>query len=57
MIQLRRAIGLEIGETKIVGGVVDSAGTVLTELVELRPDESDADADAPGAARRDRTAG
>lgn len=37
------AIGLDIGGTKIAGAVVDAAGTVLTELVEPTPEESDAE--------------
>ena len=39
-----RAIGLDIGGTKIAGGVVDASGTVLTEIVEPTPEESDAPA-------------
>jgi len=38
----RLAIGLDVGGTKIAGAVVDSDGTVLMELVEPTPDESDA---------------
>lgn len=38
----RRAIGLDIGGTKIAGAVVDGRGTVVAELVEATPDESDA---------------
>ncbi|MDT7552491.1 MAG: glucokinase [Pseudonocardiales bacterium] len=38
----RRAIGLDIGGTKIAGAVVDEDGTVLAERVEPTPDESDA---------------
>jgi glucokinase len=38
----RRAIGLDIGGTKIAGAVVDDEGTVLAERVEPTPDESDA---------------
>lgn len=37
------AIGLDIGGTKIAGAVVDADGTVLTELVEPTPEESDAE--------------
>ena len=37
------AIGLDIGGTKIAGAVVDAAGTVLAELVEPTPEESDAE--------------
>ena len=44
---MRRAIGLDIGGTKIAGGVVDESGEVLTELVERTPEESDAAAVAP----------
>lgn len=44
---MRRAIGLDIGGTKIAGGVVDESGTVLAELVEPTPEKSDADAVAP----------
>lgn len=40
----RRAIGLDIGGTKIAGAVVDEQGTVLAELVEPTPEESDAEA-------------
>lgn len=40
----QRAIGLDIGGTKIAGGVVDADGTVLTELVEPTPEDSDAEA-------------
>ncbi|MHA6793553.1 ROK family protein [Pseudonocardia bannensis] len=38
----RRAIGLDIGGTKIAGAVVQDDGTVLTELVERTPEQSDA---------------
>jgi len=38
----RRAIGLDIGGTKIAGAVVDGCGGVLAELVEPTPEESDA---------------
>jgi glucokinase len=38
----RRAIGLDIGGTKIAGAVVEEDGTVLAERVEPTPDESDA---------------
>ena len=38
----RLAIGLDIGGTKIAGAVVDEHGTVVTELVEPTPEESDA---------------
>lgn len=44
---MRRAIGLDIGGTKIAGGVVDESGEVLAELVERTPEESDAAAVAP----------
>ena len=44
---MRRAIGLDIGGTKIAGGVVDESGEVLTELVERTPEESDATAVEP----------
>ncbi|MGH3612169.1 MAG: ROK family protein [Pseudonocardia sp.] len=47
MTEARYAIGLDIGGTKIAGGVVDSAGAVLAELVEPTPEESDADAVTP----------
>ncbi|MGH3565023.1 MAG: ROK family protein [Pseudonocardia sp.] len=47
MTEARYAIGLDIGGTKIAAGVVDSAGTVLTELVEPTPEESSADAVTP----------
>lgn len=40
----QRAIGLDVGGTKIAGGVVDADGTVLTELVEPTPEDSDAEA-------------
>lgn len=40
----RRAIGLDIGGTKIAGAVVDEQGTVLAELVDPTPEESDAEA-------------
>ncbi|WP_300018568.1 ROK family protein [Pseudonocardia sp.] len=40
----QRAIGLDIGGTKIAGGVVDGDGTVLVEIVEPTPEESDAPA-------------
>ncbi|MCY7343661.1 MAG: ROK family protein [Pseudonocardia sp.] len=40
----RRAIGLDIGGTKIAGAVVDEQGTVLAELVEPTPEKSDAEA-------------
>lgn len=43
-VTVQRAIGLDIGGTKIAAGVVDSAGTVLAEIVEPTPDESDAPA-------------
>lgn len=39
---MTRAIGLDIGGTKIAGAVVDEAGTVLAERVEPTPAESDA---------------
>jgi glucokinase len=38
----RLAIGLDIGGTKIAGAVVDERGTVVAELVEATPEESDA---------------
>lgn len=38
---LRRAIGLDIGGTKIAGGVVDASGAVSTEIVEPTPEDSD----------------
>lgn len=44
---MRRAIGLDIGGTKIAGGVVGEDGEVLAEIVERTPEESDADAVAP----------
>ncbi|MFC4942446.1 ROK family protein [Pseudonocardia sp. GCM10023141] len=37
------AIGLDIGGTKIAAAVVDTDGTVLAELVEPTPEESDAE--------------
>ncbi|MGI9001983.1 MAG: ROK family protein [Pseudonocardia sp.] len=40
----RLAIGVDIGGTKIAGAVVDGAGTVVAELVEPTPEESDAEA-------------
>jgi glucokinase len=40
----RRAIGLDIGGTKIAGGVVDDTGAVLAEIVEPTPEDSDAPA-------------
>jgi glucokinase len=40
----RRAIGLDIGGTKIAGAVVADDGTVLAELTEPTPEDSDADA-------------
>jgi glucokinase len=40
----QRAIGLDIGGTKIAGGVVEPDGTVLSELVEPTPEDSDAEA-------------
>src|SRR5690606_14365419 len=39
----RLAIGLDIGGTKIAGAVVDERGTVVAELVERTPEESDAE--------------
>ncbi|GAA0943420.1 ROK family protein [Pseudonocardia zijingensis] len=39
----RLAIGLDIGGTKIAGAVVDERGTVVAELVEPTPEESDAE--------------
>ncbi len=44
---MRRAIGLDIGGTKIAGGVVDEAGAVLSEITEPTPETSDAAAVAP----------
>lgn len=44
---MRRAIGLDIGGTKIAGGVVDESGALLAEITERTPEESDADAVAP----------
>jgi glucokinase len=44
MVDARLAIGLDIGGTKIAGGVVDGAGRVVAELVEPTPEESDAEA-------------
>jgi glucokinase len=44
---MRRAIGLDIGGTKIAGGVVDETGGLLAEITERTPEESDADAVAP----------
>ncbi len=41
---MQRAIGLDIGGTKIAGGVVDASGAVLAEIVEPTPEESDAPA-------------
>lgn len=38
----RRAIGLDVGGTKIAAAVVDTDGTVLAELVEPTPQKSDA---------------
>ncbi len=46
----RLAIGLDIGGTKIAGAVVDERGTVVDELVEPTPEESDADVGHRGAA-------
>lgn len=40
----QRTIGLDIGGTKIAGGVVEADGTVLSELVEPTPEDSDAEA-------------
>jgi glucokinase len=40
----RRAIGLDIGGTKIAAAVVDARGTVFDELVEPTPEDSDAEA-------------
>lgn len=37
-----RAIGLDVGGTKIAGGVVDPSGAVLAEIVEPTPEDSDA---------------
>ncbi len=44
---VRRAIGLDIGGTKIAAAVVDEAGTVLAEHTEPTPEESDADTVEP----------
>jgi glucokinase len=44
MTSTRAAIGLDVGGTKIAGAVVDADGTVLAELVEPTPEESDAEA-------------
>lgn len=44
---MRRAIGLDIGGTKIAGGVVDESGALLAEITERTPEESDGDAVAP----------
>lgn len=44
---MRSAIGLDVGGTKIAGGVVDERGKVLAEVVEATPEESDAAAVAP----------
>ncbi|MDN5748987.1 MAG: ROK family protein [Pseudonocardia sp.] len=38
---MQRAIGLDIGGTKIAGGVVDASGAVLCEIVEPTPEDSD----------------
>lgn len=40
----RLAIGLDVGGTKIAGGVVDEAGELLAEITEPTPAESDAEA-------------
>jgi glucokinase len=40
----RLAIGLDVGGTKIAGGVVDETGKLLTELTEPTPEKSDAEA-------------
>ncbi|GAA2540609.1 ROK family protein [Pseudonocardia hydrocarbonoxydans] len=40
----KRAIGLDVGGTKIAGGVVDADGTLSTEIVEPTPEDSDAEA-------------
>jgi glucokinase len=40
----RLAIGLDIGGTKIAGAVVDERGSVVAELVEATPEESNAEA-------------
>ncbi|HXV93137.1 MAG TPA: ROK family protein [Pseudonocardia sp.] len=40
----QRAIGIDIGGTKIAGAVVDADGTIVAELVEPTPAESDATA-------------
>jgi len=40
----RTAIGLDVGGTKIAGAVVDERGTILKELTEPTPAESDAEA-------------
>jgi len=44
---VRHAIGIDIGGTKIAGGIVDATGVLLTELTEPTPDESDAEALTP----------
>lgn len=44
MTDARYAIGLDVGGTKIAGGIVDEAGTLLTVLTERTPDDSDAEA-------------
>lgn len=41
------AIGIDVGGTKIAGGIVDTSGTLLTELTEPTPEESVADAVSP----------
>lgn len=40
-VTVQRAIGLDIGGTKIAGGVVDASGAVLREIVEPTPEDSD----------------
>lgn len=43
MTEPRRAIGVDIGGTKIAGAVVDESGRVLAKQVEPTPEESDAE--------------
>lgn len=43
----RYAIGLDVGGTKIAGGIVDGSGVLHTELIERTPAESDAAAVIP----------
>lgn len=44
MTDAQYAIGLDVGGTKIAGGIVDGAGMLLTELTEPTPEKSDAEA-------------